>query len=137
MQKWGKGELRYCFFHLFFVTWFIFIFFLNFIIFFLWLPNMQLTVVSCTPSYFIWFWPMHFVEEIFCFTVFFTIMAVGIVDIRCIQFGGISTFSSLGYFGVGLLPHFRLKKLDKKTYKIHKPFELYQIFKYNFCGKLS
>ena len=57
-----------------------------------------------------------------------------VLNLSSIQFEGISTFCPLGYFWVGSLAHFRLQKSNKKNDKIHKDFELYQVFMYNLCG---
>ena len=60
-----------------------------------------------------------------------------VLNLSSIQFEGISTFCPLWYFWVGLLAHFRLQKSSKKNDKIHKDFELYQVFMYNLYGKLA
>ena len=50
-----------------------------------------------------------------------------------IQLGGIETFSPLAtYFDLGVLKHFELKNQTRKIVTIHKDFEPYQVFMYNF-----
>ena len=51
------------------------------------------------------------------------------------QFGGIETFCPpppRKYFDLGVLKHFELKNQRRKIVKIHKDFEQYQVFMYNF-----
>ena len=38
------------------------------------------------------------------------------------------------HFGLKILTHFGLRVLAYFEYKIHKDFELYQAFMYNFCA---